>query len=413
MLKESWMGQLNSPPGTDRTIRFYSTVVAILPILASYASGVPGFSVADAVLMICFGWMILRGYTKRRNDFVIIPGLIYAALYLLLLFNVVTLMIQREPQYANVIIRTVRYGFYLAVIGFCSRQMLDIDFCKAVVKRVSILAGGYIMLQLALYRIFGLVLKGFVPFLPLYVTDYATKDYGALFSQMFRPTSFFLEPAHFARYAVLGVVLYLFDGKKLTVRDCWCAIFISLGILVSTSAQGYLLLAVVWLACLVTRIRDMESTGQRSLFQGMMVVSPLVLLLLFQLPFVQETISRAMNIDLRNDNTAIGARLGGFRYYAGLPGIYKVIGMGFGVVPDGGWLSSAAYWLYGSGWIVFGLYLLYGLICLGKLRGAQRYVLLIFLILFFSDDSFYSHMCVLFVSLSLLRPVKRKVVAQT
>lgn len=388
-------------------IRFYSLVVALLPVLASYASGVPGFSVADAALALCCVWAVLGGYTRKVNEFTVRPVLIAAALYLILLFNLTTALVQQSPEYGNMAIRTIRYFFYLAVVVLCSGHMLDLALCKKAVRMVALLASGYIFLQFALYTLFGVILRGYLPFLRLYVEGYAATDYASLYAAMYRPTSFFLEPAHFARYAVVGVALLLFDGEKLTARDVLGAVFVSAAVLVSTSAQGYLLLALVWLLCLLLRSKDLASDGLKGLFFLAALMLPLLMMGILRLPFVQTAVARALNIDfsnLANENTAMGARLGGFTYYLELPVLHQIIGMGFGVVPPEGWLSSAPYWLYGSGCIVFGLYLVYSLLCLGKSRGAARIIGLLFLILFFTDDSFYNYLCVLFISLACLKP---------
>lgn len=388
-------------------IRFYSVAVALLPVLASYASGVPGFSVADVVLALCCVAAVLGGCFRKINVFTVKPVLIAIALYLILLFNLVTALVQSEPEYANMAIRTIRYFFYLAVVVICSGHMLDLALCRKAVKTVALLASCYIFLQYILYTLFGVILRGYLPFLNLYVDGYAATDYAALYAAMYRPTSFFLEPAHFARYAVVGVALLLFDGEKLNGWDVCGAVFASAAVLASTSAQGYLLLALVWLLCLLTRTKDLESDGLKGLFFMAALLLPLLLMGILQLPFVQSAVARALNIDfsnLANENTAMGARLGGFTYYLDLPVLHQFIGMGFGVVPKGGWLSSAPYWLYGSGCIVFGLYLIYGLLCLGKARGAAKIIGLLFLILFFTDDSFYNYLCVLFISLACLEP---------
>jgi hypothetical protein len=396
--------QLNRP--TELPVRIYSVVVAVLPVLASYASGIPGFSVADVALALCAVMAVLGGYSKR-NDFVVKPTMIMIAMYLIVLLSLVSMLTQSKPEMGNVLIRTIRYFFYLAVIAICSVRMLDLSYCKRLVKIVAILGAAYIMLQYLLYGLFGFVLRGFLPFLNLYVEDYALRDYESVYSlTMYRPTSFFLEPAHFARYAVVGVTLFLFDDKKLTAKNVMAAVFISVGILLSTSAQGYLLMALVWLICLLRRIKDAESSGLKGLLICVILLLPVLLVLLMQIPIIQSAVTRALNIDITSKNTALGARLGGINSFLELPFGYKLIGMGFGVVPERVWLSSAVYWLYGSGVFVFAIYVIYAGICLKKTRGVERYILLIFMVLFISDDSFYSYMCVLFITLSLLRPVE-------
>ncbi|MBQ8829965.1 MAG: hypothetical protein IJ017_00015 [Oscillospiraceae bacterium] len=397
-------------------VRFYTVVIALLPVLASYASGIPGLSLADLVLVLFCAVKVLGKYNERRNAFAVKPVLIAAALYLIVLFSLISALVQHEPEISNIIIRTIRYFFYLFVVVFCSRYMLDIELCKKTVKTITVIACVFIFVQFLMYNLFGVIIRGYLPFLRLYVEGYAATDYAAIYTKMYRPTSFFLEPAHFARYAVVGTALTLFGDEKLKWKNVVAAVFISAAILISTSAQGYMLIALVWIICLATRVKALESNSMRAIFVIACILLPILLIGILRLPFVQTAVMRALNIDfsnLANENTALGARLGGFAYYADLPVGYKLIGMGFGVVPKSSWLSSAAYWLYGSGCIVFILYMIYMLMCIKKLKGASRVVFLLFFILFFSDDSFYSYMCVLFISLSLIRPAVKVQTAES
>lgn len=402
---------IRSEPNKEKnlTVGAFSLVVALLPVLASYASGIPGFSVADVALALFLVLAVIGGFEKRNNTFAVKPVLIYVAMYLILFFALVSMVIQSNPQFGNVVIRVIRYFFYLVVVQVCATKMLDIEYCKKLIKLVSIWGTIYILLQYVLYHGIGYVLKGFLPFLKLYVEDYATKDYNSLYAMsFFRPTSFFLEPAHYARYAVVGLALYLFDGEELSLKEILCGIFICVGILISTSAQGYLLMALVWITAFAVRIKNIRSANLRNLALFVLLLMPVLIALILRIPFVNQAVMRILTADITNENTALGARLGGIKYYLELPLVYKLIGMGFGVIPDEGWISSAVYWLYGSGIIVFTLYLVYGCIALKRTKGAARMILLIFLILFFSDDSFYSYTCVLYISISLLQPPQKQ-----
>ncbi len=391
----------------NRLILLFSVIVAILPLLATYASGIPGFSVADVSLAVFAVIAFLKSYSTRINRFTVKPTLIYVALYLICLLSMISLAIQTDAQYVDVLIRIIRYFFYLTVIGFCSTRILDISICKKVIKAVSLLATVYIVLQFLVYAASGVVLKGFLPFLRLYTEGYALRDYSLVYAvDMYRPTSVFLEPAHYARYAAIGVTLFLLDGQRLSLRHIMCAAFVSYGILLSTSSQGYILLALIWFLFIIKRGKKFSSPAVRNAMFVLGLLTPAIIALVFSLPFVQNTLARSLNINFFSQTSAFGARFGGMRSYWELPALYKLIGKGFGAVPNHIWLSSAAYWLYGSGILVFALYLLYGLICLYRLKGSARYVLLIFLLLFFSDDCFYSYMCVIFLSISLLQPIE-------
>ena len=51
-------------------VQMYSVIVAILPLLATYASGIPGLTVADVALAVCVVMTLVGGYSKQ-NRFVL------------------------------------------------------------------------------------------------------------------------------------------------------------------------------------------------------------------------------------------------------------------------------------------------------------------------------------------------------
>ena len=393
--------KINKIDSIPAPARIFTFVVAFLPVFASYASGIPGFSLADMLLVAFTGLALMQPQINVGNKYTVNLSLLIVGLGMILVFDLLA-MLSHDVVVYDVVIRTVRYFFYIFCALFTCKKMLSVALLKKYVMRISVAAAIYIFLQLFLYRTFNYVLKGFIPAFDLYVTDYAGRDYASLYySQMYRPTSFFLEPAHFARYAVVGVLLFLWNNE-IASKDIWKALFVSFGTLLSTSAHGYGLLLIVWLLFALVHVKRIKNQNARLLVVLGILASPFLLMMLFQLPFVKNAIVRVLVGNISDRNTALGGRLSGFAYYFDLSIFHKIFGMGLGSIPDEGWLSSAAYWLYGCGGITFVVYIMFMLYTLLKLSGVKRYIFLLFFILFFSDDAFYSYMCVLFYALTLL-----------
>lgn len=374
--------------------------VALLPLFASYASGIPGFSLADVILVLFTMCALLKIGARDNNRMLGNIGALYIGIALILLFDVIAVTSNKGALY-DVSIRTIRYCFYVFCFIYTSKKLIDVEMLKKCVKNVSVLATIYIILQYVMYHVFAKVLNGFLPWLELYIEDYGTKDYESIYEAMFRPTSFFLEPAHFARYAIIGLIIILW-AKDLKMKDMFFAVFVSVGVLISTSSLGYLLLAMVWVSFALTRLVKIKKSWAKLCTILAVLIAPVALYVIFQLPYVQDTIMRSLSGDINDTNTAIGARLNGFSHFAELSIFGKIFGVGFGCIPEGAWLSSAAYWLYGSGIIVFSVYLVFLLSSLLRLKNEKKMILLIMFFLFFSDDSFYSYMCIIYYSLSLL-----------
>ena len=395
-----------TPQVAKKTFNLYACFLAIMPVLATYASGIPGFSVTDVLLVLFTAYAALWPSVCTKNRYAVSVNGLLIGVGLIIGFSLIA-QLADPSDVTNVAIRTIRYAFYLFAFLFTSKRLLDVERLQVYVKRVSVLASFYIFLQFTLYTLFGFVLKGYISLFELYVPSYATTDYEAIYSIMYRPTSFFLEPAHFARYAIIGLILFLF-AKDVRVSDILMGGILSLGVVLSTSSQGYVLLALVWfifvLACVVkTRGRTARVFGLFAI-----LIAPVLLLLLLSLPAVRSTLLRSLSGGgITDGNSALGARLGGYMYFFDLTSFHKLFGVGFGSIPEGSWLPSAAYWLYGSGILVFAVYVIFLLYALRRLKGANRMILLVMFILFFSDDCFYSYMCVLFYSLALLTKEER------
>lgn len=383
--------------------KLYTLCVAIVPMLAMYASGIPGFSLADVVLFMFTFIAALNFSREDNNKFGGDVKWLFCGMVLILAFDVVVMLVDSKNLY-DVIIRTVRYGFYIFCFAFTSKKLIDVELLKKYVKNITLLSTLYIFLQYVMYKLGGIVLRGFIPWLPLYNEEYALRDYETLYQTMYRPTSLFLEPAHFSRYAIIGLIIILWRSD-LNFKDILLGVMVSFGVLLSTSSQGYLLLAVVWLLFALTRATKIKSDVVKLIIIIGVMCAPVLIYIIFTLPYVQETILRSLSGSISDSNSALGGRLSGFLHFGDLSWFNKIFGAGFGNIPESGWLSSAAYWLYGGGIIIFAIYLIFLLASLVKLKRENKMIFLIVFILFFSDDSFYSSMCVLFYSLSLLTEV--------
>ena len=64
-----------------------------------------------------------------------------------------------------------------------------------------------------------------------------------VFGPLYRPSAFFLEPAHFSQYCSIGLAYSLWKSKKLLN---WASIAITIGIIITTSGLGLLCIILMW-----------------------------------------------------------------------------------------------------------------------------------------------------------------------
>lgn len=363
-----------------------------MPILASYYSGIPGFTLSDVFLIIFFLLSLLKKDKKNFN----FNNLSLGALCLIyILFTLITLLSQKNnSQIMDILIRTIRFSFYTIIIIFTSYKLFNIKYAFKYIKNISILGTCYIIIQYISYYVFHKVLKGFVSFLPLYTSSYQNFNYEYFYKSLyFRPTSFFLEPAHFSRYALIAVILILFLNKE--NGKIKHAIFITAGIISSTSGQGIFLVFIVWIIWIVNYI--IKTNSYKKLIKSTLLFTsfPIILFLLNNISVINYAISRLQSI---SETSAIYARLYGFiNVINNLDGYTFFIGKGFGSY-IGFWLSSGSYILYGTGFIGFLLTLYFFVRLFFKSNKTAKILTLCYLFLFITDDSYFTYINVLYFS---------------
>jgi hypothetical protein len=313
-------------------------------------------------------------------------------------FLFLSLTLQEELK-IDCFIRTFRYFFYISIVFFVSSKA-DLFVLKQLIIAISGFSTFFIFIQFFLYQSFGYILHGFFTFLPLYVEKYASDDYTTFYENIFfRPTSFFLEPAHYSRYVLIALALLLFKKEKISSKDFYLAVFISAGIVLSTSSQGYAILLLLWFFFCWMRKKNIESSSIRGSITIILLFLPILLYQIKNIHFVNNTVARTFSEGSASDSGAFGARMNGVLQFFDLPVVYQMIGMGFGSVPSK-WVSSLGYWLYGSGFITFIVYVFFMIKNIIHLTHCNKWIFMMYCALFISDDSFYNYMLIPFLTLS-------------
>lgn len=381
---------------TSGVKKFFSIFLALLPIIAIYSSGIPGFNIADIILLLFLAASILLSKkSNRRIDSRLVIMVLYCAYIctLPLLIGAVS----GGTVFADIIIRTVRIIFYIVSGAFLSMKHLDVNIFKNAVIKVSLAAVVYIIVQYVLYYGFNYYLVGYLPFLEVYQSGYEGVDYVSRFELMFfRPTSFFLEPAHCSRYLIIGLVFVLFK-PRLRREDVLRAIIIATGILFTTSGQGYLMVAIVLLSFIFLNPYRKGSVKNVGTILGVvLIVTILFLVLYFSTDIIHNSIARILNT---SSTGAVTARLGTFFKILDEEAVYLFLGHGYGAVPyENAWLSGITYTLYGSGFVGLLLLIAFFIKAITVRKPVNRTIALIFFFLFLADDAFNSYMTVIYLS---------------
>ncbi len=385
----------------SRTKELYTIFIAVLPLFSVYASGVPGFTLGDIIL---FAFFLYRIFIGVKNKSIIVPTKLWPIVLfviIILVLSIISMFGQNQVDTYSVSIRIIRRAFYYLSVVLVSSEWFDADYGKKVIVLVGKVGAIYLFIQYIAYYVGHIVLHGYLPFLPVYHESYTQLDYQALYHNMFRPTSFLLEPTHFARYLCIPLILTVFDS------DCekkWLWAFVmSSAIIASTSGIGMICVAFIWGIWLFENLINAFRTGKIDIkYIVLFIMLTGIVLFSIKSDIVQSTIQRITNTRLTDINTAGGARFRGYLQYFQLPLFNLIVGKGYGSTPDTAlvtWFSGASFILYGCGLIGFLVCVLMFIKLFDTYSNvAQRALCIIFFLLFFVDDCFMSHVSVTFLT---------------
>ena len=382
--------------------RIYTLFIAASPIVSMYASGIPGFTLGDILLVFFFALRIIEGiyynnFKIRKNVAPIIPLIVAIPVTTL-----ISVLFQSNVDTYSIVIRITRRMFYYLSVVIVSSEWFDYEYGKKCIVFLGKVGTIFLVIQYIAYYAGHIVLHGFLPFLPVYHEYYAQASYQAVVNlAIFRPTAFLLEPAHIARYFAISLIILLFDNQN--TKEWKWTFFITAAQIMSTSGIGIIAAALIWLIWIVIGMLKTVH-NKRIQYYYLLIYFAIIIgsMLVARDKSIQAAIYRITNSNLLDVNTAGGARFRGYVQYALLDTWGKIVGMGYGNTPNTElvtWFSGASYMLYGTGIVGFlvciNMYLL--LLERNKLLVA-RILCLLSLFLFFVDDSFMSHYSVVLFS---------------
>jgi hypothetical protein len=361
--------------------------LALYPVLCLY-TGFYRFTIGDVGLML---FTVLGFLPLPRQDRRVAPVVVFLVftllVFLLNLFAFETMTSWNVSVYA---LRLLKLFFYLAAAFSCGKKYFETKVFEKAVIVVGCVAAGFMFFQYIAFYLFGKVYIGHIPGLEVYIEAYSLSDYESLYSQTFRPCSLFLEPAMYVQYMIVPTCMALFSKRLSPVSKIALVSIFALSIVMSTSAQGLVYLAIVFFTYAFVGTKKKTNVIA---FLFVLVVAVLVAYIFLE-PF-QFALNR-----LFNSEDALSARVGAYDYVKDMPGPFWLLGYGYGVVPPDEYMAGAAYVWYGCG--ILGVALAINMF-FSFFKNADgrvaRIICIIFFAAFFVTSLFYNYMLFWFVTL--------------
>ena len=360
-------------------------LLALAPILQHYRKVIVNPSLAIITIFSVIGLVGLLSLPRIRVN---------AALLLLMLYGVYASFIH-GISILYLLREMVQLVVYLAVINGLVDMKEFLKFCRLIAIFATIL----IIAQYFCFYILGFHLQ--LVAIPLLNPD-NSQWFGLIRTGLiavtgkrisfYRPSSIFLEPSHFAIFCIPVLVTTLFSRTGDEKRERLIALFVSGGILLSTSGMGIGIVTMCWALYLVFffgqkgKVRTIEWKrlfSNRSVKLAFLFVFVMALFFVF-VPFLRKSVIRIFISGSGSKHSAIeGRTLTGINSLKLMKGIRKLIG--FGDIYDiSDWNMAAFFFVtFRFGWLGTALFYSFYVYSLFKLRREAQMMTVIFLILSF------------------------------
>ena len=103
-------------------------------------------------------------------------------------------------------------------------------------------------------------------------------------NMVIRPRSIFNEPAEYATYTSLFLAVELFLSKKehKSIRNYWCEIIVTIGLVVSKSSTGIVCAFFLWCVYLMIRIKKNHSKKELKKMMVLLVLGVICIVIFFK-----------------------------------------------------------------------------------------------------------------------------------
>lgn len=291
-------------------------LLALCPILSMYTHTYLNYAIWAFLLLIA--WIIITNKAVIKNQ-TIFP-LYYGLYWVYCAFDYFII----SPKLGALVPGGINFFVFSVILIFISKQF-DIEIFKKIFRVLVLITVGLFFGQEFMWYTTG---TRFVPFLPLGNLTTTLTYEQLVFRNMYtdRSASIFLEPAHFATFLLLGLLIELFShtGKQPLSNY---AIIIIFALLLLRSGTGLAGLVVLLLYKLPSYLRRLS--GTRKVFMTIIVIALLSggLYVYFGTEVGSEMLGRSQNeLTLDVEGHSYGRFMHGIIIFEKIPFINKIIG---------------------------------------------------------------------------------------
>ncbi|MDO5291420.1 MAG: hypothetical protein Q4F05_01595 [bacterium] len=308
-------------------------LMVLMPILNQYQVFQLTFFEMFSTLVVFYGLIKNRGQKLKIAN----RAYGFFSIYILM-FSLIFSLRYVDLGFSSALMRFIKFTIVTVFILSISTQILfDIELIRKIYKYVLYIVSLILVIQLILYYFMGKPLYAIIPNLTLNYNDGMNSSvlirnnlHAITAGYYFRPSSVFLEPAHYAIFSIPGIVITLFT-EKISRKDIVLSIFFTICSILTTSSLALVGCAICWITFLLFR-KDLWKKSWNKMILLVSAIIPLTGYFLIQ----QGGVLTSINIklaSLANMSTASSTSMRltrGISYYKQMDFISQIFGTGYG-----------------------------------------------------------------------------------
>lgn len=383
-----------------KKVNFITLAFVMLPILSIYRSFISVLSIADVIILSIAIFSLIDSFINKSpkrylmvNEKKYINYVPIIFMIFLIFTTLLAILVNGEVVLSSVIIRIVRYTLFMYSVSVLGYRYFDSNYGAKLIVSISTVATVYIFIQTIVFYSMGIVMPFIIPFLEPMVSDY--NDISGLigwYNQFYyRPQSFFMEPAHFSQYNLVSLALCLFWKEKFFEQNrIKTAIFLSIGLVLSTSSIGVLIGLFIWFVYLLKFYSNKITHKKVMLFILLCFILIIFSPAIFDIERITVPVLRVFQTTARTTDS--------FSLFEGLNIKHKILGIGLGNeeaylgigsrIP---FMNALTIVLLSAGYLGLMAYLLLSMSMIVYKKGLSRLLGISLFILSFGSEVFFTY----------------------
>ena len=325
--------------------KIFAILLFTFPLVCNYDV----FRFTPSLLYCVIGFLLLALYLlegkKLSIDLRAMPYLVY-----IVISATIGIVHSKDNTVYTLFMKLALYVLTLIVFYLCYWQVMDQKFAMRLYTAITVIVTAIVIVQ----YVFAAMGRGFclvVPGIPVAgVEDLMTDQIRSNQLVANRYSSFFFEPAHQAQFVLPCLTLILLGKPQASRKSLALAVFITIGLLCTTSMIGILGAAIIWLFYVYVSLKSKKARQWYFLLILLPLLAGGVLYYISR-----DDLMRVLNDRLGSLNLFSQDRSEGFRRmkygwfcYGELDGVRKLLGVGYQNIGDYLSNSGIGYKLLGT-----------------------------------------------------------------